>query len=58
MCHCAHFCAHALGTRLVVDVKEATVSGYQESRLREKAAPETINEEVRFLLKMLAIQAS
>jgi hypothetical protein len=26
---------------------------YQEDRLREKAAPKSINEEVRFLLKML-----
>jgi hypothetical protein len=42
-----------LETKLVVDVNETTVLGYQESRLQENAAPKTINEEVRFLLKML-----
>ncbi len=36
-----------LGGELVVDVSEATVLAYQESRLREKAAPKSINEEVR-----------
>jgi hypothetical protein len=43
----------ASGTKLVVDIDEATVLAYQESRLREKAAPKSINEEVRFLLKMV-----
>ncbi len=42
-----------LGAELVVDVSEAMVLGYQESRLREKASPKSINEEVRFLLKMM-----
>jgi integrase len=42
-----------LGRKLVVDINEAAVLGYQEDRLREKAAPKSINEEVRFLLKML-----
>ena len=42
-----------LGSKLVVDINEAAVLGYQENRLREKAAPKSINEEVRFLLKML-----
>jgi integrase len=42
-----------LGAVLVVDIDEAAVLGYQEDRLREKAAPKSINEEVRFLLKML-----
>lgn len=42
-----------LGSKLVVDINEAAVLGYQEDRLREKAAPKSINEEVRFLLKML-----
>src|SRR5580698_4290667 len=42
-----------LGSELVVDIDEATVLRYQEDRLREKAAPKSINEEVRFLLKML-----
>jgi len=42
-----------LGTKLAVDINDAVVLGYQEDRLREKAAPKSINEEVRFLLKML-----
>jgi hypothetical protein len=36
-----------------IDVDETKVLGYQESRLREQASPKSINEEVRFLLKML-----
>jgi integrase len=42
-----------LGAKLIVDIDEAAVLGYQENRLRETAAPRSINEEVRFLLKML-----
>jgi hypothetical protein len=42
-----------LGAEMVVDIDEAAVLRYQEDRLREKAAPKSINEEVRFLLKML-----
>ena len=42
-----------LGGKLIVDIDEAAVLGYQEDRLREKASPKSINEEVRFLLKML-----
>jgi integrase len=42
-----------LGSRLTVDVDAAAVMKYQEDRLREGAAPKSINEEVRFLLKML-----
>jgi integrase len=42
-----------LGTQLVVDINEAAVLGYQEERLREEAAPKSINAEVRFLLKMM-----
>jgi hypothetical protein len=42
-----------LGAEMAVDIDEATVLRYQENRLREKAAPKSINEEVRFLLKML-----
>jgi integrase len=36
-----------------VDVDASAVLTYQEDRLREGAAPKSINEEVRFLLKML-----
>ncbi len=38
---------------MIVDIDETAVLKYQENRLREKAAPKSINEEVRFLLKML-----
>lgn len=54
------FANHALGhvkrlvgNRLVVDIDAAAVLAYQEGRLREGAAPKSINEEVRFLIKML-----
>lgn len=40
-----------------MDINEATVLRYQEDRLREKAAPKSINEEVRFLLKMVGSPA-
>jgi integrase len=42
-----------LGTKIVADITDISVLHYQEDRLREKAAPKSINEEVRFLLKML-----
>lgn len=42
-----------LGGEMIIDIDDRTVLGYQESRLRENAAPKSINEEVRFLLKML-----
>ena len=42
-----------LGRTMVVDVAEKTVIGYQNERLKEGAAPKTINEEVGFLLRML-----
>src|ERR1700684_2792817 len=42
-----------LGNKLTVDVDASAVLKYQEDRLREDAAPKSINEEVRFLLKML-----
>ena len=42
-----------LGSKLTFDVEAAAVLKYQEDRLREGAAPKSINEEVRFLLKML-----
>jgi integrase len=45
--------ARMLGAKLVVDIDEAAILHYQEKRLRERAAPKSINEEVRFLLKML-----
>ncbi len=42
-----------LGDTLLVDVDEATVFKYQSDRLKEKAAPKSINEEVRFLLTLI-----
>lgn len=42
-----------LGTKLAADINEVAVLGYQNDRLGEGAAPKSINEEVRFLLKML-----
>jgi len=42
-----------LGAKMIVDVDEETVLAYQAQRLREKAAPKSINEEVGFLLRLL-----
>ncbi|MCX6625791.1 MAG: site-specific integrase, partial [Acidobacteria bacterium] len=42
-----------LGARIIVDADETMVLEYQEQRLREKAAPKSINEEVGFLLRLL-----
>jgi hypothetical protein len=38
---------------MIVDGDESIVLDYQEQRLREKAAPKTINEEVGVLLRLL-----
>jgi integrase len=42
-----------LGAMMCVDVTDKTVNTYQTSRLKEAAAPKTINEEVGFLLRLL-----
>jgi integrase len=42
-----------LGSQMAVDVTEKVVKDFQSARLREKAAPKTINEEVAFLLRLL-----
>ncbi len=42
-----------LGDKLLVDIDETEVLGYQSTRLKEAAAPKSINEEVRFLLTMM-----
>ncbi len=42
-----------LGKMMTVDVTEKTVTAYQTARLKEDAAPKTINEEVGFLLRLL-----
>jgi integrase len=45
-----------LGEQMAVEVAEKTVKAYQSDRLKEKAAPKTINEEVGFLLRLLSDQ--
>src|SRR5580704_6776391 len=42
-----------LGRMMVVDLTDKTVTGYQTKRLKEGAAPKSINEEVGFLLRLL-----
>ena len=42
-----------LGKKLVVDISEQTVKAYQSARLKEGAAPKSVNEEVGFLLRLL-----
>jgi integrase len=57
------FAEYALGNvtrhiaeQMAVEVAETTVKAYQSDRLKEKAAPKTINEEVGFLLRLLGDQ--
>jgi integrase len=45
-----------LGEQMAVEMTEHTVTDYQSDRLKEKAAPKTINEEVGFLLRLLGDQ--
>jgi integrase len=47
-----HVKQHA-GSVMVVDFEAQTVLDYQSARLREKAAPKSINEEVGFLLRLM-----
>jgi integrase len=42
-----------LGDKMVVDINERTVRDYQDERLKEGAAPKTINEEVGVLLRIM-----
>ncbi len=58
----ALFARHALahivrltGNLMAVDVTDRTIVKYQTDRLREGAAPKTINDEVGFLLRILPI---
>ena len=46
-----------LGDRLVVEITPQLVEGYQTSRLREKAGPKTINDEVQLLIRLTGDQA-
>jgi len=45
-----------IGKTMVADVTDETVKAYQADRLKDKAAPKSINEEVGFLLRILAEQ--
>jgi integrase len=42
-----------IGESMAVDITDKTVKAYQTTRLKEGAAPKTINEEVGFLLRLL-----
>ena len=45
-----------LGASMAVNVTDSVVTGYQSARLKEKASPKSINEEVGFLLRILGDQ--
>ena len=45
-----------LGRAMSVDISDQAVKDYQTARLKEKAAPKSINEEVGFLLRLLGEQ--
>jgi integrase len=47
-----HLCRH-LGSKMVIQINAGLVSDYQISRLEEKAAPKTINDEVGLLLRIM-----
>ncbi len=42
-----------IGDRMLVEVSVQTVRDYQDHRLREKASPKTVNDEVGFLLRVM-----
>jgi integrase len=42
-----------LGGKMLVDISDDTIKAYQVCRLKERAAPKSINEEVGFLLRLL-----
>jgi hypothetical protein len=47
-----------LGLKLVVEITPAVVKGYQSARLKEKAGPKTINDEVQLLLRVCGEQGA
>lgn len=53
--YCLRRMKRILGETMAVDVNDKTVRQYQNARLKEKAAPKSINEEVNFLLRLLPI---
>lgn len=50
-----HIKAH-LGKSMLIEVTDKTVRAYQVARLKENASPKSVNEEVGFLLRLLADQ--
>lgn len=42
-----------LGSKMLVDITDQEITAYQTTRLEQKAAPKTINEEVGVLLRLL-----
>ena len=52
-----HLSEH-LGKRMMVDLDEDAVKAYQTARLKEKASPKTINEEVGFCFGSRVIKAT
>ncbi len=53
--HVGHLVAHT-GKLMTFSVSDATVKDYQTTRLNEKAAAKSINEETQFLLRILGEQ--
>ena len=47
-----HLCEH-IGSKMLVEIDASTVSEYQTKRLKEKAAPKSINDEVGILLRIM-----
>ena len=53
--HALGHVARLLGVLMAVDVTDRVVVRYQTDRLKENAAPKTINDEVAFLLRVLPV---
>lgn len=47
-----HLCEH-LGSKTLIEINAAVVSDYQGKRLKQKAAPKTINDEIGTLLRIM-----
>lgn len=53
--HALRHVVRLLGDRMAVDLNDRAVVKYQTDRLKEAAAPKTINDEVGFLLRILPV---
>lgn len=51
--YCIRHLNRLLGKLMIADIADESVKSYQRIRLKEGAAPKTINEEVGFLLRVL-----